>query len=148
MPNIPKKKKITLQNFLFFSELRTRVCDLGLCLVLLFFFFFFFLDEMSLWTFFSQVARFCIGVGLFTEWLGNFPSNIENFHSFLTFWRLSFWRSNGEIVWDWLFLNNIFSFIFPSLFIHSGVLCLLELMLVMYIFVESSVSLRSSNFSA
>ena len=97
------KKNSTLQNFLFFFF---SITDKSLWTWSLFstsVLFFFLLDELSLWTFFPQVGRFCIRVGLFTEWLGNFPSNLETFTSFLTFWRLSFWRLNGEIVGEGLF---------------------------------------------
>ena len=105
------KKNSTLLNFFFFF----RITDKSLWTWALFntsVLFFFQLDELSLWTLFSQVGRFCIRVGLFTEWLGNFPSNLETFTSFLTFWRLSFWRLNGEIVGDRLFWQCLW-FCFP-----------------------------------
>ena len=111
MPNLPKKIPLCRTFCFFFFSITDKslwTWSLFSTSVL----FFFLLDELSLWTFFPQVGRFCIRVGLFTEWLGNFPSNLETFTSFLTFWRLSFWRLNGEIVGEGLFWQCLW-FCFP-----------------------------------
>ena len=81
--------------------------------------------------------------------IGTFSISFENLHLLLELQKAERWHNHlgltfsGEVI-----LDNVLGFFCHCLFIHSGVLFFLELILVKYIFIESSVSPRLSKNSA